>query len=269
MATAVVAQEVAHQWWAHLVVPAPVEGAGVLTEVLAQYSALMVLEKIYGPEMVQRFLWNTRIEYLNRRGRATHPEVPLLLVSDHPNLVYRKGPLAMYALRAYIGEKPLNDALRTFLQKHGSGRPPYPTARDLHRELKAATPPSLHYLLEDFLATTTLWNLKTSAASAAPAGNGMWRVTMDVEAHKVRVDGIGRETEAPMNDFVEIGVYAAAQDPNALGAPLYLQKQRIGSGVQRIVVTVRGEPAKVAIDPNLHLIDRNWSDNTRNVVLAK
>jgi aminopeptidase N len=42
--TAVVAHEVAHQWWGYQVVPAPVAGAGLLSEVLAQYSALMVTE---------------------------------------------------------------------------------------------------------------------------------------------------------------------------------------------------------------------------------
>ncbi len=265
--TAVVAHEVAHQWWGYQVVPASAEGAGMVSEVLAQYSALMVTEQIYGPEMVQRFLWNTRIEYLNRRGRAEHPEVPLLRVTNHANLVYRKGPLAMYALRAYIGEERLNAALRRFLEKYGSSQA-YPTSRDLYRELKAATPPEYHYLLEDLLDTITLWNLRTTGVTAVPAGNGAWRVTLDVEAHKLRHDGSGRETEAPMNDFVEIGVFAPVTNVNALGDPLYLAKHRIRSGRQRITVTVKGVPGKVGIDPDLHLIDRNWTDNTRPVTVS-
>ncbi|HEX8153556.1 MAG TPA: M1 family aminopeptidase, partial [Thermoanaerobaculia bacterium] len=218
--TAVVAHEVAHQWWGYQVVPAPVAGAGLLSEVLAQYSALMVTEKLYGPEMVQRFLGNTRIEYLNRRGGANHPEAPLLLVTDHSNVVYRKGPLVMYALRQYIGEERLNAALRSFLRKHGSGQPPYPTSRDLYRELQAATPAEYHYLLEALLETITLWQFRTTGASAVPAGNGSWRVTLDVEAHKLRADGSGRETEVPMNDFVEIGVFAPVPSANDLGETL-------------------------------------------------
>jgi ABC-2 type transport system permease protein len=257
----VMAHEVAHQWWGYQVVPAPVQGAGVLSEVLAQYSALMVTEKIYGPEMVRRFLSNTRIEYLNRRGRAEHPEVPLLQVTNHANLVYRKGPLAMYALRHYIGEAQLNAALRRFLQKHGSGRAPYPTSRDLYRELKAATPAAYHYLLEDLLETITLWRLAATKVIAVPAGKGMWRVTLDVDAHKLRADGNGRETEAAMNDFIEIGVYEREENTK----PLYLQKHRIRSGQQRITVMVKGEPGRAGIDPDLHLIDRNWGDNVRAV----
>lgn len=255
-----VAHEVAHQWWGFQVMPAAREGGPAVSEVLAQYSALMVIEKMYGTEMVRRFLRNTRIEYLNRRGRPEHPEVPLLRVTEHPNLVYRKGPLAMYALRQYIGEAPLNAALRRLVDRHGSGQPPFVTSLDLYRELRAATPPAYHYLLEDLLATITLWNLRTTGVTAVPLGGGMWRVTLDVEAHKLRADGSGRETEVAMNDFVEVGVFAAEAD-----APLYLRKHRIRSGSQRITVTVKGKPAKAGIDPHLYLIDRNWTDNTRPV----
>ncbi len=53
---AVVAHEVAHQWWGHQVTPALVEGAPVLTESLAWYSAMMVMEKTYGHEHLRRLL---------------------------------------------------------------------------------------------------------------------------------------------------------------------------------------------------------------------
>jgi ABC-2 type transport system permease protein len=46
----VVAHEMAHQWWAHQVWGANMEGATLLSETLAQYSALMVMEKEYGRE---------------------------------------------------------------------------------------------------------------------------------------------------------------------------------------------------------------------------
>jgi ABC-2 type transport system permease protein len=45
----VTAHEAAHQWWAHQVIGADVQGATVLSESLAQYSALMVMEQEYGP----------------------------------------------------------------------------------------------------------------------------------------------------------------------------------------------------------------------------
>lgn len=264
LASMTVAREVAHQWWGFQVVPAAVEGGPVISEVLAQYSALMVLEKLYGSDMARRFLWNTRVAYLNQRSKADHPEVPLLDVTNHPNVVYEKGPLVMYALRQYVGEEPLNAALRRLVAEHASGRPPFATSRDLHRELKGATAPEYHYLLQDLLETITLWDLRTTAIAAEPARNGAWRVTLDVEAQKFRAGGSGKETEVPMNDLVEIGVYG-----DATADPLYLQKHRIRSGRQRISVMVKGTPARAGVDPQLLLIDRNWSDNLRPVIVEQ
>jgi ABC-2 type transport system permease protein len=87
----------------------------MLTEILAQYIAMMVLERTHGREQVRKFLDVTRIEYMNRRHNRENREVPLLLLSDQSNLVYRKGALVMYTLREYIGEERVNAALRSFL----------------------------------------------------------------------------------------------------------------------------------------------------------
>lgn len=263
-----VAHELAHQWWGFQVMPAAVAGGPTVGEVLSQYSALMVIEKLYGTDMVRRFLRNTRIEYMNRRGSDEHPEVPLLDVTEHANVVYRKGPLAMYALRQYIGEAPVNAALRRLVDKHGAGQPPFATSRDLYRELQAATPPRLHYLLHDLLETITLWSLGTKAAAAEPLGNGTWRVTIDVEAQKFRADGSGKETGTAMDDLIEIGVYGAPKNGDTLAEPLYLQKHRIRSGRQTISVVVKGAPARAGIDPQLLLIDRNGSDNLRPITIS-
>jgi hypothetical protein len=50
------AHEVAHQWWGGMVRGAPVRGHGFLSESLANYSAMMVVEKAYGAEVARRVL---------------------------------------------------------------------------------------------------------------------------------------------------------------------------------------------------------------------
>ena len=92
---AVVAHEVAHQWWGHALIPAEVEGAALLTESLAWYSALQVVERTFGREHLARLLGMMREAYVRPRARA---DVPLLRADDW-FLAYRKGPFAMYALR--------------------------------------------------------------------------------------------------------------------------------------------------------------------------
>ena len=51
----VTAHEVAHQWWGHQVLGAAVQGESMLSESLAEYSALMVMERRYGRERIGRF----------------------------------------------------------------------------------------------------------------------------------------------------------------------------------------------------------------------
>ena len=65
----VTAHEVAHQWWAHQVIGGDVQGATMLSETMAQYSALMVMKRTFGPDQMKRFLRYELDGYL--KGRAT------------------------------------------------------------------------------------------------------------------------------------------------------------------------------------------------------
>jgi len=68
----VTAHEVAHQWWAHQLIGADAEGSTMLSETLAQYSALMVMEKEFGPANMRKFLEYELNSYLT--GRAPNGE---------------------------------------------------------------------------------------------------------------------------------------------------------------------------------------------------
>ncbi len=172
----------------------------------------------------------------------------------------------MYALREYIGEERVNAALRRLLRKHGSGQPPLPTSLDLYRELQTVTPASLRYLLVDLIEANTFWELAAKGVTARQAEAGSWQVTLDVQARKEVVDSVGVETEVPMDDLVEVGVFAVAED-GGLGEPLYLRVHRVRSGEQQITVTVPGKPARAGIDPRSLLIDVDSTDNLREITL--
>jgi ABC-2 type transport system permease protein len=248
------AHEIGHQWQMG---GAVVRGIGFLSESFANYSAMMVTEKTYGLEAARRAYAFHMERYLVGRASQSH-EVPVIDVERQPYIMYRKGALALYTLRDFIGEEAMNAALRRYLERYRDAGPPYPTALDQLAELRAATPDSLQYLLTDLFETVTLWDVKTEHASAQPTGTGAYRVTLDVVAKKTRADTIGKETETPMNDLVEIGVFG----PGAgLGAPLYLQRHRITSGRQTITVVVPRQPARAGVDPYRKLIDRNADDN--------
>jgi hypothetical protein len=253
------AHETAHSWWGGQARPAHVKGRGFVSESLANYSAMMVTEKAFGPEVARRAYGFQMDRYFTARSNFAR-EVPLISVEDQPYIYYAKGAVAMYALRDYIGEERVNTALRRYLEKYRGKGPPYPTALDLLAELRAVTPDSLQYLLTDLLETVTLWDVKTERAVVEKTPAGEYLVTLDVVAKKMRADSVGHATEVPMDDVVEIGVFAQGKTIES-APPLYLKRHRIKSGKQTIRITVAREPARAGIDPYRKLIDRDGADN--------
>ncbi len=87
-------------------------------------------------------------------------------------------------------------------------------------------------------------------------------MTLDVQARKVVVDTAGVETPVPIDDWVQIGVFAPAEEGEESGEPLYIQKHRIRSAEQTITVTVPRKPADAGIDSYHLLMDLEPGDNT-------
>lgn len=262
----VTAHEIAHQWWAHQVIGANVQGATVLSETMSQYSALMVMEQEYGREKMRRFLRYELDMYLAGRGGERIEEQPLYLVENQGYIHYRKGSLAMYALRDYVGEEALNARIRAYLEDVKFQEAPYTTSLEFLDYVAPAVPPEYPTLLEDLFRTITLWDMRADGAVVEPTDDGRWRVTFTVAAAKYRASGEGRETEVAMADMVDIGVFGPETDDSPPeGQVLYLEKQEIRDGVQTVEVVVDAEPVRVGVDPFNKLIDRNPDDNLTRV----
>lgn len=253
------AHEIAHHWWGGQVRPAYAKGRGFVSESLANYSAMLVTEKVLGPAEARRVYHVQLDRYLQGRGDFGS-DAPLLEVDEHPHVEYAKGAVAMYTLRENIGAEAVNRALRRFLEKYRGAGPPYATSLDLYAELRAVTPPSLYPLLSDLFETITLWNVKTQSAAAHRLPDGKYEVTLEVMAQKLRADGIGVETAVPMNDLVDVGIFAS--DKNE---PLYLTRHRIHSGMQTLRIIVPQKPSRAGVDPDGKLIERVREDNVVKV----
>jgi len=259
------AHEVGHQWWAHQVCGGDVQGATMLTETMAQYSALMVMEKEYGRDKMRKFLKYELDRYLNGRGGELVAEMPLMLVENQPYIHYRKGSLAMYALRDEIGEDRVNAALRQFIHDHAFGGPPYPTTRDLVNEFRKQAPPEKQAVITDLFETITLYDNKATAATVKKEPDGKYHVTVTVESKKFRSSDRGAETTVPLHDLIDIGVLGESKKKNANDNILLIEKHLITAPKMTFELTVDKKPARAGIDPLNKLIDRNPDDNTKTV----
>ncbi|MDR7048224.1 ABC-type transport system involved in multi-copper enzyme maturation permease subunit [Duganella sp. 3397] len=262
----VTAHEMAHQWWGHQVVGANVQGASMLIESLAQYSALMVMEKEYGRNKLRRFLRFELDAYLRGRGGEVIEELPLYRVENQDYIHYRKGSLVFYRLRDEIGEDAVNRALKRFLQDKGYQQAPYTTSRELLEYLRAEAPQDKHALITDLFEKIVLYDNRVTEASAKKRPDGQWDVTLKLHLAKLEADGKGKETPRAYDEPVEIGIFARA--PGAKEADekvLYLEKRLLRGSDPVLTVTVKDKPFEVGIDPYNKMIDRVPGDNRKEV----
>jgi aminopeptidase N len=251
----VTAHELAHQWWGHQVPGGNVQGETLLVETLAQYSALMVMKKKYGEPKMQRFLRYELDRYLLGRSTEQKKELPLARVENQDYIHYRKGSLVMYALQDYLGEQTLNRAIRAYRDDWAFKGPPYSSASDLVAHIRAVTPPHLQYMIDDFFETITLYDNRALSAGAKALPDGKFEVSLKVFAKKRKADALGKEADAPLHDWIDIGVLDADNQP------LYLEKKKIESEETTFTVVVDKKPARAGIDPYNKLIDRRPKDN--------
>jgi hypothetical protein len=265
----VVAHEMGHQWWAHQVVGADMQGATLLSESLAQYSALMVMEKEYGRDMMRKFLRYEMDNYLRSRGQERQREQPLLTVESQQGYVhYRKASVVLYCLREMIGEEAVNRALRKMIRQYGYNAPPYPTSYALVDALRAETPPNLQYLIKDMFEDITLFSNRTLEATAVKRPDGKYDVTISVEARKYKADAKGNETEVPVDDWIDIGAFAKPEKGRKYGKTLYRDRVHIANRTSTYSFTTAEPPDEAGIDPFLLLIDRLPDDNTKKVAVT-
>lgn len=257
---AVIAHEMGHQWWAHQEVSANMQGGTMLTESFSEYSSLMVMKQETDPLKMKDFLKYDMNRYLAGRSGETLKELPLYKVENQSYIHYGKGSVILYALQDYIGEDKVNNAMRNFLEEFRYSTP-YPTSLDFLKHLEPEVPDSLQYLLTDWFKEITLYDNRLKEARVESLDNGKFRVTLDIEAYKIKADTIGTEVRVPLDDWIDVGLYADADE-----SELILQKRvKFNQKDMKLSFEVDQAPVKAAIDPRRILIERIYTDNVKRV----
>lgn len=264
----VTAHEIAHQWWAHQVIGANVQGSTMLSESLSQYSALMVMEKEYGAAKMRKFLKYELDRYLSSRAGELLEEQPLSLVENQQYIHYRKGALVFYALRDTIGEDTFNAVLKRFLEDKGYQQPPYTTTREFLTYLREGTDPKFHPLIEDLFEKIVFFDNRAVEGSAVKREDGKYVVTLKLHSEKFEADGKGKETAMPLRDAVDVGIFArpegGKEDQETV---LYLAKHTLTEPETTLEIVVDQKPYDAGIDPYNKWIDRDSEDNRKRVTI--
>ncbi|HPE18815.1 MAG TPA: M1 family aminopeptidase [Tenuifilaceae bacterium] len=259
----VTAHEIAHQWWAHQVIGGDVQGATLMSEALAQYSALMVMEKRYGKDQMKKFLQYELDRYLRGRRSEMKKELPLNLCENQNYIHYNKGSIVMYALRDYIGEENVNKALSTYLADWAYLAPPFSKSTDFMKYIDNVTPDSLKYLLDDMFENITVYDIKAKEAKMEKLADGKYKVTLTADVQKYRADSLGFENQIALNDWIDVGVMTSKEvDGKKKQVELYLQKYKIDKANPTFEIIVDEKPETAGIDPYNKLIDRHSDNNT-------
>jgi ABC-type transport system involved in multi-copper enzyme maturation permease subunit len=250
--------ELAHQWWGNMILPAAVEGSGVMTESMAQWVRIMCLEQEYGLEKVKAFLEQELETYLNSRKTDREGERPLTKVQNQSYLIYNKGSLVMYALKEYLGEDAVNLALRRLTDKFALNPGQFVTVLDLIHELKGVTPDHLQYLISDLFENIILYDLSVTSA-VTTIENGQYQISASIDTRKFIADKLGLETEVKINDLIPVEV------KNEEGKIIYQGMVRIKSGKQNLEFSTSEKPAVIQLDPMGCLIERDKTNNKKKI----
>lgn len=266
----VTAHEAAHQWWAHQVMSANVQGGTMLVETFAQYSALMVMEREYGEDHMRRFLKYELDTYLNARGSEAREELPLYRVENQQHIHYRKGALIMYALQDYVGEDTVNRALSRLVEEFAYQGEPYARSVDFLRILREEAGPEWDSLITDFFERIILFDLRVTEAETRELDDGRWETTIRIEARKFEADGQGEETEEPIDYDIDIGLFTRGLDGAFEGTDhiLYMERHRINETEMSFTLVTDERPLFAGLDPYNKLIDRNSDDNLARVTIV-
>jgi hypothetical protein len=132
--------------------------------------------------------------------------------------------------------------------------------------IRAETPVEKRPLLEELFAQIVFYDNRVAEARVQRRADGKYEVEVEYEAAKRAADGLGKESALGLDDWIEVGAFARAEDQHEdEERTLYLQPHRITQGKGLIRLVLDEAPYEVGLDPYNKLIDRIPIDNRKTV----
>ena len=180
--------EVAHQWWANILMPGRGPGNEILAEGMSHYSTILLAEQVKG--LQQRMAFCRQIEDSYGNNRRVDSERSLLQVDDsRPGdkaVIYDKGGWVLWMLHQLMGREAMLAGLRELIDTYGD-QADHATLPDFLAIMRRRAPePAYDEFVQQWFHEVVVPEYKLSDTERVPDGNG-WRVCL-----KIRNVGSGR-----------------------------------------------------------------------------
>ena len=195
----VTAHEIAHQWWAHQVIGADVQGVDAdVARSLAQYSALMVMEQEYGarPDAQVPAATNSTATCAVARRASRARNCRCTASRTSPTSTTARARWCSTGCRGNRrGQRSIARSAATRPTRPSSSRRT-PPRRELLGELRAEAGPEQQQLITDLFERISFYDNRVEEVQVEALEGGRYALTLKLHAAKFEADGVGKETAA-------------------------------------------------------------------------
>jgi ABC-2 type transport system permease protein len=255
----IVAHESGHQWWGNIVMPGKGPGGNIISEGLAEFSALMLVHHELGEGQARtlRRRWERAYVF----GRSPDDERSINRTDGtRPGdtvVTYNRAGFVFWMLRDLMGEERMLAGLRAFVEKWKSGvETPegldFPLIEDMVESLRAHAPDAAAFdaFVAQWIYGTALPDLEIAGAKvlAEAAGGG---ASSAAEAGVTTEVTLAHRGTGVVDVVVRAEGAATGNEP----APFVDEVVRIGPGETRTLRLESGfRPVKVIADPEVRVL---------------
>lgn len=271
----VVAHEMAHQWWAHQVVGARMQGAPLLSESLAEFSSSLVLEKNFGQDMLMKFLRQSNNNYILGRSSESKREPSLLTTDVQSYVYYNKAAVVLNSIRYLLGIKTILNVMHEMIKDFAYKNPPYPTSLHFAEKLYTHTPDSLKNAIKDRMENIVIWDVNVRKKEMKKNSDSSWIISLQLELFKyytnpnvtikedIRNTELGKAIRQKADGMLTIALFKDDHSEKIYGTQLQSQNVRVNENILSVQMNSREKPDKIVIDP---LYINIWKDSEKKVV---
>jgi aminopeptidase N len=135
----VTAHEAAHQWFGNMMVPGEGPGGNVLSESLANYAAMRLIEKELGER--SRIGLMRQMEFRYVQSRRSDDERPLVKIDGRKPTdqvsTYERGGWVFWMMSELMGQQAFHEGLSEMIRKFPAGSEDAPLVEDLLEVLRS------------------------------------------------------------------------------------------------------------------------------------